>query len=669
MSFRDDNLPFIYFDPTRVAQTEGGYVTFTVMMSEAQMQDTTVDFATVSGSATADSDYNAIEGQTLTFAAGETSQTIDVYVYGDDDSETDESYFLELFNPFGATFGDQNHSLKATGWILDNDAGGGQPALAVAGPVVVEEEDGVATFTVSLSQAFDEETTLNFETVSGSALAGQDFEAASGSLVFAAGETEATVAVTLLDDGLTEATENFGLKVTGGGLATLSQATLFDDDSSLPVVSVEGGAAEEGGYVTFKVQLSGPSTSDVTVDYETVAGTAISDTDFNATSGTVLFKAGETTKFVSVYTYDNLTPPEADETFFLRLLNPVGTTFGPGDKAPQATQWILDEDPGAEKRALTVTGVTADEASQGKAGQATFTIAISRAFDTDLTLTYATKDGTAKAGSDYVASSGSVTIHAGATEAQVTVDLLNDTTAEKAETFTLSVGGIPTDDFAPSGGVVSKATAKILDSTIKGTNASDVLVGTSSADRIEAGSGNDKLSGLNANDRLYGGSGSDKVYGGNGHDRGYGGSGTDTVAGGKGNDQLFGGGGNDKLYGGDGNDRLYGDAGADRLYGGVGDDTFVFSKISDSPVGKGRDRIYGFDRDDDLIDLSGIDANTTKKGNQAFEFIGSKQYSDTPGELRFSGKVIAGDVDGDGKSDFNIELASISKLGAGDFIL
>lgn len=669
MPFRDDDLPLIYFDPTRVSQAEGGYVTFTVMLSEAQMQDVTVDYATVAGSATTETDYNGIAGPTLTFAAGETSKTIDVYVYDDDDSETDESYFLELFNPVGATFGEQNHSLKATGWILDNDAGGGQRALAVAAPLVVEEEDGVATFTVSLSQAFDEETTLTYETVSGSALAGQDFEAASGSLIFSAGQTEATVAVTLLDDGLAEATESFGLKVTGGGLATLSQATLFDDDSSLPVVSVKGGAAEEGGYVTFELQLSAPSTSDVTVDYETIAGTAIADTDFNATSGSVTFEAGETTKIVSIYTYDTLTPAEPDETFFLRLSDPVGATFGPGDKAPQTTQWILDEDPGAEKRALTVTGVTADEASQGKAGKATFTIAISRALDTDLTLTYATKDGTAKAGSDYVAATGSVTIHAGATEAQVTVDLLGDTAAELAETFTLSVSGIPADDFAPSGGIVSKATAKILDNTLKGTSGADVLLGTGGADRIEAGAGSDRLSGLNANDRLYGGAGSDKVYGGNGHDRGYGGTGTDTVAGGKGNDQLFGGAGNDKLYGGDGNDRLYGDAGADRLYGGAGNDTFIFSKTSASPAGKGRDRIYGFDRDDDLIDLSGIDANTGKKGNQAFDFIGSKQYSDTAGELRISGKLIAGDVDGDGKSDFSIELASLSKLNANDFIL
>lgn len=539
----------------------------------------------------------------------------------------------------------------------------------MAAPLVVEEEDGVATFTVTLSQAFDEDTTLTYETVSGSALAGKDFEAASGSLIFSAGQTEATVAVSLLDDGLAEATETFGLKVTGAGLSALSQATLFDDDSSLPVVSVKGGAVEEGGYATFEVQLSAPSTSDVTVKYQTVAGTAISDTDFNAASGTVTFEAGETTKFVSVYTYDTVLPAGPDESFFLRLLDPVGATFGPGDKAPQATQWLLDNNPGAEKRALTVTGVTADEASQGKAGQATFTISISQALDTDLTLTYATKDGTAKAGSDYVAASGSVTIHAGATEAQVTVGLLSDTAAEKAETFTLSVSGIPTEDFAPSGGLVTKATAKILDGTIKGTSGGDVLLGTSGADRIEAGAGSDRLSGLNANDRLYGGGGSDKVYGGNGHDRGYGGTGTDTVAGGKGNDQLFGGAGNDKLYGGDGNDRLYGDAGVDRLYGGAGDDTFIFTKVSDLPAGKSRDRIYGFDRHDDLIDLSGIDANTEKKGNQAFTFIGGKDYSDAAGELRVSGKVIAGDVDGDGKSDFSIELASLSKLGAGDFIL
>lgn len=62
MPFRDDDLPLIYFDPTRLAQTEGGYTTFTVMLSEAQTQDVTVDYATVAGSATTDTDYSGILG-------------------------------------------------------------------------------------------------------------------------------------------------------------------------------------------------------------------------------------------------------------------------------------------------------------------------------------------------------------------------------------------------------------------------------------------------------------------------------------------------------------------------------------------------------------------------------------------------------------------------------
>ena len=72
--------------------------TFTVSLSQASNQPFSVDFATLDGSATAGSDYTAATG-TLTFAAGETSQTITVFVTGDTTSEADESFFVALRMP------------------------------------------------------------------------------------------------------------------------------------------------------------------------------------------------------------------------------------------------------------------------------------------------------------------------------------------------------------------------------------------------------------------------------------------------------------------------------------------------------------------------------------------------------------------------------------------
>lgn len=194
-----------------------------------------------------------------------------------------------------------------------------------------------------------------------------------------------------------------------------------------------------------------------------------------------------------------------------------------------------------------------------------------------------------------------------------------------------------------------------------GTGFDDTLIGTDGANTLRGGNGGDQLEGLGGNDRLYGGNGVDILYGDSGNDRLYG----DT-----GNDRLYGGSGNDDLYGGKGNDLLVGGSGSDLLVGGAGADTFRFTSITDSRVGSARDVIDDFrpGSEDDVIDLAAIDANVNTGRNDAFKFIGKAGFSGTAGELRYSGTVIAGDVDGDGRADFQID-AGLTKYYASDFIL
>ena len=64
-----------------------------------------------------------------------------------------------------------------------------------------------------------------------------------------------------------------------------------------------------------------------------------------------------------------------------------------------------------------------------------------------------------------------------------------------------------------------------------------------------------------------------------------------------------------------------------------------------------------------------IDADTTSGGNQKFHFIKGQQFHDEAGELRFSGRTLQGDVNGDGKADFEIKVFGIGSLLAGDFNL
>ncbi|MCD2181100.1 hypothetical protein LQK81_03470 [Rhizobium sp. GN54] len=163
------------------------------------------------------------------------------------------------------------------------------------------------------------------------------------------------------------------------------------------------------------------------------------------------------------------------------------------------------------------------------------------------------------------------------------------------------------------------------------------------------------------------------IYGAGGKDSLFGDDGDQTLNGRGGDDRLYGRAGDDSLLGGSGRDVLQGGAGGDTLTGGSGTDVFRFTSVRDTTPGKsGRDTILDF-RGADRIDLSAIDASTKTKGNQALTFIGTDAFSKQAGELRYdkgkSGSYIRADVDGDGKSDFAIELDGVHSLVKGDFIL
>lgn len=162
----------------------------------------------------------------------------------------------------------------------------------------------------------------------------------------------------------------------------------------------------------------------------------------------------------------------------------------------------------------------------------------------------------------------------------------------------------------------------------------------------------------------------DDIYGSSARNVLRGEDGNDLLDGRSGNDDLYGGRGNDDLYGGSGADDLIGGLGSDYLKGGSGADLFVFDSIRESVVGGNRDIIADFRAsEDDLVDLSGIDANTLRGGNQEFDFIGGSRFTKEAGELRFVNGVVQGDVNGDGRADFEIRMVGVTKMYDTDFVL
>src|SRR5262249_11168174 len=144
-----------------------------------------------------------------------------------------------------------------------------------------------------------------------------------------------------------------------------------------------------------------------------------------------------------------------------------------------------------------------------------------------------------------------------------------------------------------------------------------------------------------------------------------------TIYGLGGNDNLIGMNANDVLSGGGGLDTLTGGVGEGKMFGGPGGGKFRFNPPPGNKE-KNPDIIMDFHHSQgDKIDLSNIDANTRNMGNQAFHFIGAQSFHHRVGELHFVKAVghlfVEGDVNGDGRADFRIDVHGVSTLSHADF--
>ncbi len=325
-----------------VTQDEGnGLVTgftFTVSLSQATNQPVSVDFATLDGSATAGSDYTAANG-TLTFAAGETSQTITVLVTGDTTSEADESFFVALSNASQGFIADN----LGVG-IIANDDG----ALSISDVSKAEGNTGLTpfTFTVTLANASTRTVKVNYATADGSAtVAGGDFVAASGALTFNPGDVSKTVTISVKGDTVPEPDETFLVKLSGASNAAIARdqgvGTIKNDDvdaGSLQFAQTAFSVARDGGSITITVNRTGGAASGVTVDFATSDGTAKAGIDYTATAGTLVFGAGDTSATFAIAILNDMLVT-GEKTLNVSLSNPTGgaALAGSGSGGPSVS--------------------------------------------------------------------------------------------------------------------------------------------------------------------------------------------------------------------------------------------------------------------------------------------------------------------------------------------
>ena len=414
----DDGAPQL--SVTGGSAVEGGSVAFAVTVAGARSQAATVAYATSDLTATAGEDYEAAQG-TLTFAAGDSGDTVTVTLLDDAVYEPAERFALTLSSAVNATIA----AGTAEGGIVDDD---GRPTLAIAGAAGVEG-GGAMEFEVTLSGTGSEPVTVVYGTADGTALAGADYEAAQGTLTFAAGESARTLRVTLLDDAEHEPEETFDATLSSATNAVVetgrAQGRIADDDAP-PTLAVAPATGAEGGVVQFVVALAGATGRTVTVAYATADGTARSPADYQRARGRLTYAPGETRRTVAVQLAEDVLD-EPDETFALTLSSAVNAVVA----GAEADGTILDDD---QPPGLSVTG-----GADIEGGEVVFGVALAAPSGRTVVADYATSDGTASAGEDYEAASGRLTFPPGAVAREIRVTLLDDAFDEPEETFALTL--------------------------------------------------------------------------------------------------------------------------------------------------------------------------------------------------------------------------------------
>ena len=438
----NDGMPVVDIDDPS-ANESASTLEFTVTLTEPRGDNVTMNYTTAGGTATEGDDYEAASGQ-LTFDPGETEQTISVTILDDLDVEGNETFTLTLSNiSANAVPGDtdglatilDDEVLLACGqpsysnltdlalflwsdcngtWFLRASGGGVTPATVFEGeiefagaapaptPFALEGND---TLTTQSSSIFYNLRTWNTDH--------DGFNFPDGAGCFK--PVASSVPILLGADKVPLSTSDMDLQ---NGQAC---------DVVPPDVTIDDVTVGENSSATFTVNVSPSAIDGLNIDYSTRAGSADENIDYTATTGTVGFLPGESSKTITIDTLDDFLI-EGDEAFFVDLSIATGSAIlvdGTGDGT------IQDDD--------VVPTVTIADEDVVEGFDATFTVSASpHAIDT-LTVSFSTSGITATEGVDYEGASGSLVFAPGESSKEFSVTTNDDLDTEPDETFDANI--------------------------------------------------------------------------------------------------------------------------------------------------------------------------------------------------------------------------------------
>ena len=579
-----------------VVGEKDGFAIFTVRLYAASTASVSVywasDFA-MAGS----SDFTDLSGS-LTFAPGETLKTIRIPITNDTTAERAEIFTVELYSPANATIAKS----VGTATIIDNDAPAGTPVVTVS-DLVIDEASGEASVVITLDRPSASTVSMNYATVNGSAVAGSDYLATSGSISFAAGETAKTIKIGIVNDTAAEGSEAFLLQLSDIANALLADqagmVTIARNDHATvttPTLTISDVVVVESGvFATFTVRLSAPSTSTVSVYWGSYYDTAGSS-DIYDLSGYLTFSPGEMLKTVRIPITDDITV-EALESFSVEIYSPSNATVGD----PVGVATIIDNDGTTPATSTTFSGTSADDWLEG----------------TMLDDTIGGGDGD----DTLLGNDGADELNGGAGHDMIDGGSGNDamTGGSGDDIYVVEDSGDVVTESANAGmdRVVSAVASYALTANVENLtgilSTGQILTGNGLANIIEGGRGADTIDGGAGADSMAGGLGDDIYYVDDAGDivAEASGQGTDsiyssvsyTLAGraveqltlsGTGNIDAVGNTLANTLTGNSGNNVLDGGSGADRMEGGGGNDIYVVDNVADivtELVGQGLDAV------------------------------------------------------------------------------
>ncbi|MBB3800650.1 outer membrane autotransporter protein [Xanthomonas arboricola] len=417
----------IAVSPVNRSEDSGDAFVYTVTLSQTNTSATTVNLAR-SGTATSGADYSGAVSSVVV-PANASSASFSVTPIADSVVEPDETVTFSVANGTGYSPGSP---ASATATIVNDDV---TTASIAVSPTSVAEDGGTnLTYTVTLTNPSATAVSIGFS-VGGTATSGTDFAAVNSPLVIPAGLTSGSIVIDPTADATSEPDETVVITLNTGsgyvvGSPNSATGTILNDD--VPSLSINDVSVNEGNAgtttATFTVSLSQPAgAGGVSFDISTADGTANAGSDYVASSlsGQTIPAGSSSATFSVLVNGDSLNEP--DETYFVNISNVTGANVADA----QGLGTIVNDDTAP---ALSIDDVSVIEGNSGTT-TATFTVSLSTASGQTVTVNYATADGTATAGSDYAARSGTLSFAPGTTTQTVAISVNGDLSVEPNETY------------------------------------------------------------------------------------------------------------------------------------------------------------------------------------------------------------------------------------------